>query len=263
MTDRLSPVGVIDSGVGGLTVAKQLKKGLPNEDILYFGDSKNMPYGNRSKEEIVSLAGFMIDYLEKKGVKAILLACNTISTFIDDLDSGVKLISIVDAGISAASSVCREGETVGVIATKATVDSCSYEKANERAGGKLKLITSASTSLPRIIDRELENTSLLVEKIEECIQPILDKDPSITKLILGCSHFPIIKEEINAVYPFLNLIDPAQCQVEMLRDYLRAENLLNLDNNGSDIVLYTSGEESEFDLTLEKLRMSPLNITRV
>ena len=74
--DKYSPVGVIDSGVGGLTVAKQLKRSLPNEDIMYFGDSKNMPYGNRSREEIVSLAEFMIRYLEDRGVKAILLACN-------------------------------------------------------------------------------------------------------------------------------------------------------------------------------------------
>ena len=261
--DRYSPVGVIDSGVGGLTVAKQLKRGLPNEDILYFGDSKNMPYGNRPREEIVSLAGFMIDYLEKKGVKAILLACNTISTFISDIDSSVKLISIVDAGISAAASLCRDGEAVGVIATKATVDNRSYEKANERSGGKLRLVTSASTSLPRIIDRQLENTSLLTEKIREYIDPILSEDPGITKLILGCSHFPIIKEEINAVYPFLTLIDPAACQVEMLRDYLRENDLLNFDNNGSDITLYTSGEESEFGLTLERLRMSPIGINRV
>ena len=261
--DKYSPVGVIDSGVGGLTVAKQLKRSLPNEDILYFGDSKNMPYGNRSREEIVSLADFMIKYLEDRGVKAILLACNTISTFIEDLHSEVRLISIVDAGIRAASSVCGEGESVGVIATKATVDSGSYEKANEKAGGRIKLITSASTSLPKIIDRQLKNTSLLTEKIRECISPILEEDPSITKLILGCSHFPIIKEEINAVYPFLNLIDPAACQVEMLRDYLRETDLLNYDNDGSDITLYTSGEESEFGLTLEKLRMSPIAINRV
>lgn len=260
--DKYSPIGVIDSGVGGLTVAKQLMRGLPNEDILYFGDSENMPYGNKTKEEIIRLADFMIEFLERKGVKAILLACNTISSFIDELHADVELISIVKAGVKAAETVSVAGETVGLIATKATIDNCSYEKENIKMGEKIHIVSNSSISLPKVIDRELENTDLLKEKIQECVEPIMTQSPDITKLILGCSHFPIIKEEINAIYPSLSLIDPATAQVEMLRDYLRKAELLNPDKGGK-ITLYTSGEESEFGLTLEKLRMQPLKIHRV
>lgn len=260
--DKHSPIGMIDSGVGGLTVAKQLMRGLPNEDILYFADSKNMPYGNKKKEEIIDLANFMIAFLEQKGVKAILLACNTISSFIDELTSNTKLISIVKAGVNAAETVSTEGENVGLIATKATIDNRSYEKENALRGEKIHILSNSSTSLPKIIDRELENTNLLKEKIQECVEPIMKESPDVTKLILGCSHFPIIKEEINAIYPSLSLIDPATSQVKMLRDYLRETDLLNPDKGGK-ITLYTSGEESEFSLTLEKLRMEPLKINKI
>ena len=85
--EKTAPIGVIDSGVGGLTVAKQLMKALPNEEVIYFADSANMPYGNRSKEEIIGLASKMINFVEEKNVKAVLVACNTISSFIDEIKS--------------------------------------------------------------------------------------------------------------------------------------------------------------------------------
>lgn len=261
--EKTAPIGVIDSGVGGLTVAKQLMKALPNEEVIYFADSANMPYGNRSKEEIIGLASKMINFVEEKNVKAVLVACNTISSFIDEIKSETKLISIVKAGVDEAARESEKNECVGVMATKATVESRAYEKENERTGNRLRLITNASVSLPKVIDRELENTSLLTEKIRECVDPIMEKDASITKLILGCSHFPIIKEEISALYPHLTLIDPAMNQVEVLRKYLRENNALNNNRRAGKIMLYTSGCESEFELTLQKIHMKPVDVTVV
>lgn len=251
MTRNL-PIGIIDSGVGGLTAMSPMQRYLPDESVIYFGDSMRMPYGNRTKEEIIFYAQKMIDYLEDKGVKAILIACNTISCHIGELRSGVKLFSIVEAGCAAAQKSVKN-KSLGIIATCATVDSGVYEKNFAELCPEISLTLNSSKSLPKIIDSQIENVSLLNENIRECIDPILEKDPSITDLILGCSHFPIISEEINAIYPQLNLIDPAIMQVEMLREYLTENDLTNLSKR--TITLYTTAETYEFAAAIKRLKL--------
>lgn len=251
MTRNLS-IGILDSGVGGLTALSPMQQMLPGESIIYFGDSLRMPYGNRTKEEIVFYTQKMIDYLEQKGVKAILLACNTISSHIDSLHSGVKLFSIVNAGCLAAKESVRNS-SLGIIATCATVESGVYEEKLHQMCPQLSLSVNSSRALPKIIDSQIENTPLLNEKIRECIDPILEKDPSVQDLILGCSHFPIISEEINAIYPHLRLIDPAVRQVEMLREYLKENSLTSQAKK--TITLYTTAETYEFAAAIKRLKL--------
>ncbi len=251
MTRNL-PIGILDSGVGGLTAMSPMQEILPDESVIYFGDSLRMPYGNRKKEEIIFFAQKMIDYLEDKGVKAILLACNTISSHIQHLRSNVKLFSIVEAG-SVAAKECVEDASLGIIATCATVESGVYEKMIGEMCPQIKLTLNSSTSLPKVIDSQIENTPLLHEKIKECIDPILKEDPRIRNLILGCSHFPIISDEINSLYPSLRLIDPAVKQVEMLKSYLEENDLTN--NSKRTITLYTTAETYEFAAAIKRLKL--------
>lgn len=247
------PIGIMDSGVGGLTAVVQMNKLLPQESIIYFGDSKRMPYGNKSSDEIVSYANQMIRYLEEKGIKAILLACNTISSQFENLRSNVALFSIVDAGAKAVVKETNEG-SVGVIATYATIKSGVYEQTIHNLNPNLKVTANSSTSLPKIIDSQLDDVQLLEENIKECIDPILEKDHSIKNLLLGCSHFPIIKKEIGQLYPDLKFIDPAKEQVQILKDYLNANNL-NADNRERNVTLYTTAETYEYAAAIKRLKL--------
>ncbi len=251
MTRNL-PIGILDSGVGGLTAMSPMQEILPDESVIYFGDSLRMPYGNRTKEEIVFYAQKMIDYLEDKGVKAILLACNTISSHIESLHSGVKLFSIVDAGCIAAKESLKKN-SLGIIATCATVESGVYENKLKDICPDVKLSINSSSSLPKVIDSQIENTLLLHEKIKECIDPIVTSDAGVEDLILGCSHFPIIRDEINSLYPELNLIDPAIKQVEMLKEYLIDNSLTNISKR--TITLYTTAETYEFAAAIKRLKL--------
>ena len=260
MSDN-SPIGILDSGVGGLTAADCVFTSLPNESIIYFGDAANMPYGNRTPEEIVFLANRMIHFLEEQNVKVILLDCNTISSMKEQLKSRVPLIDIVTAGASAVGREAHEGETVGLIATKATVESGAYVKAIAHLSKRITVRSNASTSLPKIIDSQLENASLLDEKIRECIDPIVE-DRTIRKLILGCSHFPIIREEISLIYPFLELIDPAVEQTHMLSEYLTKRHAFSEETHRK-VLLCTSGEKTEFDATLQRLQIKPDEVENI
>jgi len=252
--DKYSAIGVLDSGVGGLTVLKELEKSLPSENKIYFGDSLRMPYGNKSEEEIIFLANEMISFLEKRNVKVILLACNTISSYIDKISSNVPLFSIVKSG-SKAIYESHTKNTVGLIATKATVNSKSYERELYKLKKDIKIISKDSTKLPKVIDKQIENTPLLNDLIKECIDPILKEDKNIKELVLGCSHFPIIEKEIKAIYKDLTLLDPAKKMVEDTMDYLKKEHLLN-DSTDKRTSLYTTEDILEFVAYIKRLSLN-------
>ncbi len=253
MLDKNLPIGILDSGVGGLSVLKQVENKLGKENIIYFGDSIRMPYGNKTKEEIIEYANKMIEFLQEEGCKVILLACNTISSYINELRHNVPVFSIIKAG-AVASKVCTR-ENIGLIATKATVESDSYNKEIKELMPTLNVISKDSTKLPKVIDSQIDNVVLLEILIKECIDPILEEDDNISHLILGCSHFPIIKNEINNIYENINLIDPAISMVDMAEEYLRENNLLKEDE-GSKKVLYTTADILEFVSYIKRLSIN-------
>lgn len=242
-------------------MVKELLRMLPAEDILYFGDSKRMPYGNRSEDEIVTLANEMIAFLEAKGVKAILLACNTVSSQIEKLTHKVPIFGIIEAGCMAAleSSESRE---IGLIATVATVKSGVYDKTLERLDGKRRFVANDSRKLPQVINDQLRHKQLLDKHIHECIDPILEKG-NVQELVLGCSHFPIIEKEIGEIYPHLTLINPANKQVQMLRAYLTEADLFKEQPGRGTLTIYTTAKPREFEETLERLGVEEYRLEKV
>lgn len=260
--NKTLPVGMIDSGVGGLTALAQVRKLLPGESIIYIGDSKRMPYGNRAAEEIVAYANRMIKFLEERRVKVILLACNTISTNILRLRSKVRLISVIEAGAEALCEAQDKGE-VGMIATYATVKGGMYEKEVEKRNPSLKLISNSSRSLPKIIDSQLDNIALIEDNIKACIDPIIDGHAGIDKILLGCTHFPIIEKEIRELYPAVDFIDPAVKQARMLEAYLRAGGLLNGAAVPPRIDIFTTAETYEFAAAIKRLRLEIDTLSKV
>lgn len=248
------PIGIIDSGVGGLTALAQMNKYLPNESIIYFGDSLRMPYGNRPKEEIVRFADAMIGYLEHIGVKAILIACNTISTYISEIKASVPCCSIIEAGAQSIAEQVKSG-SVGIIATCATVAGGMYEREIARRAPLMRVYSSSSASLPKIVDSQLDNSEMLAASIRSCIDPIVQSCPNVRDLLLGCTHFPIIASEIAALYPSLHLIDPAEQQVKNLREYLSKQKLLANRQTERTITLYTTAETYEYAAAIKRLRL--------
>lgn len=254
------PVGIMDSGVGGLTVVKELLDVLPEEDVIYFGDSKRMPYGNRSEEEIVFLANHIIAFLERQGVKAILLACNTVSSQIEKLTHNVPIFGIIEAGCIAALE-SSQSEEIGLIATVATVNSGVYERTLERLDQKRRFVANDSRKLPQVINDQLRHKYLLDKHIHECIDPILEQG-EVKELVLGCSHFPIIEKEIKEIYPQLKLINPANKQVQMLKEYLTHADLLNHKGKG-ELTIYTTAQLKEFKETMERLNIAEYALNKV
>ena len=223
--DKEQPVGLFDSGIGGFTVLKELQRRLPGENAVYLGDSKRMPYGERENDEIIAFANSGIRFLEGKGVKAILLACNTVSSLIDRLEARVPLFSIVEAGCEATLAMQDAGE-VGLIATTATVKNGAYERILAKKTHSLRYITQGTKTLAKIINNHPYERTLLRKNIREAIDPILDKK-DVEALLLGCTHFPIVRETIEQMYPALKIINPAEKQIDRLRTYLDVRGLLN------------------------------------
>lgn len=211
-----SPIGVFDSGFGGLTVAREIIKALPNESVIYFGDTARCPYGPRSLSEVDGFVQQIGSWLEEKGVKMIVIACNTATaaglkhaqqTF------GVPVIGVVEPGARAAAHTTRN-RRVGVIATKATVDSEAYTKAIRRIDAG---ITVFSTATPRFVEiaelgikmaeGPIESYTSLASKVyirpafQEIAQDYLDplRKCEIDTLVLGCTHFPLLKALIGGV----------------------------------------------------------------
>ncbi|RBP44932.1 glutamate racemase [Garciella nitratireducens] len=259
MQSNNNPIGVIDSGVGGLTVIREIQKQLPKENILYFGDSKNMPYGNKEPEEIISLTKKMFSFMELQNVKVILLACNTISSFIEELIplTEIPVFDIVYPGcLAAIENNPKEG--IGLIATEATVKSNIYKKTLESLKPEFCLYSNGSRDLAKVIEKNNGDQSQLNFTIKSAIDPILKK-ASIDNLILGCTHYPIVSKNISKLYPQLKLIDPAKKLVEIVKHFLEKNHLL-ASNSNTKLNIYTSGSMENFLPFIDQLEIKNYNI---
>jgi len=250
MNER-SPIGLIDSGIGGFTVLKELQQQLPHENIVYLGDSKRMPYGECNNQEIIQYAESDIRFLEKKGAKAILLACNTVSSLIEQIETKVPLFSIVEAGCMATAETCAEGE-VGLIATTATVNNGAYERILKKYSKTVRYIPKGTKTLAAVINNHPDELVLLEKNIREAIEPILQIS-DIKELLLGCTHFPIVRKTIEKMYPNLKIINPAERQIRIIQAYLEKEHLINDDFYDGITDIYTTGSPQDYRIFEDKI----------
>ena len=233
-----APIGVMDSGVGGLTVARRLRERMPGEDILYIGDSANCPYGNRSREEILSLAAASVRRLEDRGAKCVVVACNTISAVVEELRTvtGLAVISVVESAAEAV--VRRELHSVAVAATEYTVRSGIYERCLRALGSDCRVTGRGSPTLAALIDSgrfDGEETEREIRRLTGG----LDAEA----LILGCTHYPLAESCFRRCCG-LPLIDPAEAQAECVRSYLRESSLLAVRERGTLSILCSATPDS-------------------
>ena len=242
MLNASSPIGVMDAGLGGLGVVKQLQALLPREDIIYYGEGVNQPYGNRSEADILHLTRQILRFLQSQGVKAVAVACNTISTLIDRYapDFDFMIFSIVQAG--AGDVVSLGLSEVGVLSTVFTAQTGAYARLIRAAAPGTEVWAQGCPWLARIIeDGELSGPRLEAE-LHATLGKLAAAHPQLDSLVLGCTHYPLIAPVIRRMYPqFERLIDPAASQARMVAEYLRGENALNAAGTGRLRVCATSG----------------------
>ena len=226
MLNAGNPIGVMDSGIGGLTVVRELQRILPGEDIIYFGDSANCPYGNKTSDQIFELSSHMLQFLGDNGVKCTAIACNTISTMADRLRPcfDYKIVSIVE---EAAKYVLREHlKSVGLIATEFTVASGKYAELIHEGDPECKVVGKGSPLLAALVDRGDFNQHDINTEIRTQVDNILARE-KVENLILGCTHYPIVEENFHECYPEMHLINPALEQANAVKAYLTEQNALN------------------------------------
>lgn len=216
MDKRNKPIGVFDSGLGGLTVVKEIIKLLPNEDIIYLGDTARVPYGTRSNEVIKKFSEENVNFLLKKKVKCIVIACHTSSSVAGNyLKKKFSNIPIFDVVSPVLENLKESKSKIGVIGTRATVNSGVYSKLNEVIQIPCPLF------VPFIEEGEIKG-----ELIEKLVKKYIG-DLKADTLVLGCTHYPIIKNIINKVLPNVVLVNPGVFVAEELKKYLTNNDLAN------------------------------------
>ena len=236
-----NPIGVFDSGVGGLTVVRALMERLPHENIVYFGDTARVPYGVKSRATIETFTAQIVDFLLKNQVKALVIACNTIAAVayqrVQQMAGNMPVLSVIEAGAQAALTTTRNGN-IGVIATSTTVNSNAYARAISARNADTRILSQAAPLLVPLVEEgwlEHEVTRLTVR---EYLRPLLaDK---IDTLILGCTHFPLLKPLIQQEAPQLELVDSSITTAEATAQALAAAQLLNMQTAAPDYRFYVS-----------------------
>lgn len=222
------PIGIFDSGVGGLTVVRTLIDRLPDENFIYFGDTAHVPYGTKTREQLFGYARDITDFLLSHQVKSIVVACGTHSSVtLPEMETTcpVPMVGVVRPGARAAVKTTRNGR-IGVIATQASVNSGSYAKAIESINPGYSVYSAACSQFVPLVESGLLNSPATHQAVREYITPLLDE--GIDTLVLGCTHYPFLAPVIEEfVGTDVILVDPAEETVTELADILTSQHLQN------------------------------------
>jgi glutamate racemase len=224
------PIGIFDSGIGGLTVANAICKLLPHESIIYFGDTAHLPYGDKSPESIRHYSAKITHYLTEQNCKAIVIACNTASalgfqTAKDIAGSSIPVINVVDPAVAYLSQHFK-GKRVGIIGTKGTVNSRIYVNKLAKADKTIDVAQLATPLLAPMIEEGFFNNKIS----KTIINSYLEKKPlaNIHALVLGCTHYPLIRPEIDSFYKKkVQVLDTSEIVAKAVAETLKEKGLLN------------------------------------
>jgi glutamate racemase len=240
-----APIGMFDSGLGGLTLLKEVRSLLPREDIIYFGDLIHVPYGDRSLEEIEIFANDIISWLRFCGVKAILIACNTSSAILlDKTFNGITVQNLIPSGISAALEVTRNYK-IGMIANPGTCASGAHESTLMKENQHAEFFAMPCPKLVPLIESGEFNGQMMDEALSEYLPPLIRN--GIDTLILGCTHYPLAFNAIRRNLPAsIAIVDPAQETVLSLRQKLMRQNLVRREPGIPRYEFVTSSYKDDF-----------------
>ena len=236
-------IGVIDSGVGGLSVLKCLYEKLPLENYIYIGDTARTPYGSRSEAEIRSFVEEMLVYLEKRGVKLVVVACNTLTML--GIDSLKKNHSFVLVGMSKGAQLLLQAskkKKIGVLATQFTISTEAHKKAITAEEPEAKVFGLACPKFVPLIEGEHFSSPELAQAVTECVELLRERD--VDAVLLGCTHYPFIREMLeSALENRAVVIDPAEETAALTEKALQQLGLIKAEGSSSVEICCTADVE--------------------
>ena len=245
MDDR--PIGVFDSGIGGLTVLKEVVEQLPGEDIIYFGDTARIPYGTRSKETVIKYFFQSVRFLLTKEIKAIIIACNTASALAMEESKKVfdiPIIGVIDPGAKAAASSTKNS-TIGIIGTEGTINSQSYQRKIRKMLPGGEIIGISCPLFVPIVEEGWENTDVAYITAQKYLLEL--KEHNVDSLVLGCTHYPALRYTIAKVLgDNVTLVNPAYETAKAAKIMLKEQNLLSSKIDGGKCDFYVSDDPEKF-----------------
>jgi len=261
-----SPIGIFDSGIGGLTIAHALKEKLPNENIIYFGDTEHLPYGEKSETAIQNFSKRITRFLIEKKCKAIVIACNSASSValqsVKEIAKNIPVFNVITPVVTEVAQQCSEFN-IGVIGTKTTIQSNIYEREIKSICPIAKVSSLATPLLAPMIEEGFINEDISHTAITNYLSN--KKLTTIDHLILACTHYPLIHQEIKDYYKGkVTVIDSANIVAEHIDKQLKADNLLN-DSTKTEHHFYVSNYTKSFEKSAkfffrEDLKLEEVNL---
>lgn len=267
------PIGVIDSGVGGLTVVHELMRQLPNEELIYVGDTLRCPYGPRPSEEVKQFTFELVQFLLTKNVKMIVIACNTATAFaLEDLkkELSIPIIGVIQPGARAAIKN-TENNKIGIIGTEGTVSSGAYPQALKQINRNLDVTSLACPHFVPMVEKGITSGKEAYQVVEQSLKP-LKQSSNIDTLVLGCTHYPLLEDVIQDVMGDVKIISSGEETARETSVILELENLLCITPRTPKHTFYTTGDLEVFqqisysifnktiddlkNLTIEKVSLS-------
>lgn len=241
------PIGVFDSGIGGLTVLKEIVEQLPGEDIIYFGDTARIPYGTRSKETVIKYVTQSFEFLMTKNIKAIVVGCNTASALaLEEVKDkfNIPIIGVVNPGAKAAVSITKNN-IIGVIGTEGTINSDSYQKTIRKNLPTAEVIGIPCPLFVPIVEEGWENSDVADVAAEKYLLEL--REHNIDTLVLGCTHYPALRYTIGKVMgEGVKLVNPAYETAKQTKNLLKEASLLNEKIEGGNHNYYVSDDPDKF-----------------
>ena len=241
-------IGVFDSGIGGLTAMRDLVRILPQEKIIYFGDTARAPYGSHSKEVIQKFSLQDQRFLLSKNIRAELIACGTVTSTSYDIlsaNTDIPVFGIIDAAARKIAGMPKNKKVL-VLATEATVKTGAYFKSIKALSPDIEIIEKACPRFVPLIENGYgtPENSIMNQVVADTLQPYLEFDPDI--VVLGCTHYPVIRENIANVFPSAEIVEPGKEAAIDMADYLAANNMLTEGDPG-ELEIYVSQYTEAFE----------------
>lgn len=266
MSDRCNaPVGVFDSGVGGLTVAREIMRNLPEENIVYFGDTARVPYGTKSKDTVLRYSRQIIRFLKKQDVKAIVIACNTASAYaLEDVEKelDIPIIGVVKPGAKVACEATHN-KKIGVIATEATINSGIYSSYITRQDPQIQVIGKACPLFVPLVEEGWLKDSVTFEVAGRYLRKLMEQD--IDTLILGCTHYPLLRSTLREIVgEKVTLVNPAYETARELKQLLAEKGLTNIQSQeeARKYQFYVSDQADKFMRFADSILPFDVNTTK-
>lgn len=242
-----NPIGVFDSGVGGLTVAREIMRQLPNEDIVYFGDTARVPYGSKSKKTVLKYSKQIVRFLLTKDVKAVVVACNTASALaLDEIAEEIEIpvIGVVKPGAKMAVETTKTG-TVGVIATQSTIKSGIYNDYIRELNPDITVVSKACPLFVPLVEEGLLEDRVTDDIVGRYLQEL--KEYHVDALVLGCTHYPLLRNTIKRFMgEEVHLVNPAYETAKSLKELLTEQGILNKKKHKTEYEYYVSDGVEQF-----------------